>query len=449
MAEPGRRGENVADNVEEQLRAEINELRRQLEKQHPQASHASKRPSRGVLWSLAFVGVAAVVVAFFGGYLPQSQRQTALAKEAKDDSVALPIVNIVPVERSSSKSELVLSGDIQAVTEAPVLARASGYVAQRYVDIGDRVTKGQVVAEMNTPELDQQIIQANAARDQAQSALEQATATLDGGRKNAAMAATTADRWTSLVKKGAVAKQDAETYQSQSDYLRSNVQALEKAGNAAKSNVSAAEGAIGRLMTMKAFAKVKAPFDGVITQRNVDTGALVTESNTLLFRIAQTDRLRIYVNVPQGDATSVRVGQSADVKISSLPSQTFKGTVTRTANALDPATRTLLAEVQVSNSAGMLLPGMYGSVSFSTPRAEPPLVIRGDTLVVRSDGPQVAVVGDGNVVHYQKVQLGRDYGDRVEVTGGLTAGQNLVINPGDSVRDNVKVKPVLLAKGAR
>jgi RND family efflux transporter MFP subunit len=302
---------------------------------------------------------------------------------------------------------------------------------------------------MNTPELDQQILQAAAAREQAKSGLEQAMATLDGGKKNAAMAATTADRWTSLVKKGAVAKQDAETYQSQSDYLRSNVEALEKAVAAAKSNITAAEGNLGRLQTMKSFAKVKAPFDGVITQRNVDTGALVTESNTLLFRVAQTDRLRIYVNVPQGDATSVKVGQGADVKISSLPSQTFKGTVTRTANALDPSTRTLLAEVQVSNSAGMLLPGMYATVNFSTPRAEPPLVIRGDTLVLRSDGPQVAVVGAGNIVHYQRVDLGRDYGDRVEVTGGLTAGQNLVINPGDSVRDNAKVKPVLLAKGAR
>ncbi len=444
MAEAGPMGEDT----EARLRAEISELRRRLEQQHPHGAHEKKRPSAGVLWGLALAAVAAVVVAFFGGYLPQSQRQTALAKEAKDDSAALPIVNIVPVQRSSGRSELVLSGDIQAVTEAPVLARSSGYVAKRNVDIGDRVKQGDFVAEINTPELDQQINQATAAREQAQSALEQAMATLEGGKKNAAMAATTADRWNSLVKKGAVAKQDAETYQSQADYLRTNVQALEKAVNAAKSNVTAAEGNLGRLTTMKSFAKVKAPFDGVITQRNVDTGALVMEGQTLLYRIAQTDRLRIYVNVPQADATSIHVGQSADVKISSLPSQTFKGTVTRTANSLDPSTRTLLAEIQVSNSAGLLLPGMYGTVNFSTPRAEPPLVIRGDTLVVRSDGPQVAVVGQGDIVHYQRVDLGRDYGDRVEVTGGLTAGQNLVINPGDSVRDGVKVKPVLLTKSA-
>jgi RND family efflux transporter MFP subunit len=142
------------------------------------------------------------------------------------------------------------------------------------------------------------------------------------------------------------------------------------------------------------------------------------------------------------------VGQRADVKISSLPSQTFIGTVTRTANSLDAATRTLLAEVQVSNSAGLLLPGMYAEVNFTTARAEPPLIIRGDALVVRPDGPQVAVVGDGDIVHFQRVQLGRDFGDRVEVTGGLTAGQRIVVNPGDSVRDNVKVKPVLVAKSA-
>ncbi|HWE50617.1 MAG TPA: efflux RND transporter periplasmic adaptor subunit [Bryobacteraceae bacterium] len=449
MVEPGREGQNSGGDVEAQLRAEINELRRKLEQQHPQAAHGSKRPSAGVLWGLAFAAVAIVLVAFFAGYLPQSERQTALAKEAKDDSAALPLVNIVPVERSSAKSNLVLSGDIQAVTEAPVLARASGYIATRSADIGDHVKQGQLLAEITAPELGQQVSQAKASRDQASSALEQAMSTLEGGKKNAEMARVTAERWNSLVKKGAVARQDAETYQSQSDYLRANVQSLEKAINAARSNMAAADANLARLSEMQGYLKVRAPFDGVITLRNIDTGALVTEGQTLLFRIAQTDRLRIFVNVPQSDAAAVHVGQEAGVKIASLPSQVFKGTVTRTANALDPATRTLLAEVQVSNGPGLLLPGMYGQVNFTTPRAEPPLIIRGDTLVVRADGPQVAVVGDGNIVHYQRVELGRDYGDRVEVTGGLEAGQNLVINPGDAVRDNAKVKPVLLARNAR
>jgi RND family efflux transporter MFP subunit len=440
------RGTTLGQNTEEELRAEIYELRLRLEKQHPHATHEKKRPSAVVLWSLAVVGVIVVVVAFFAGYLPQSQRQTALAKEAKDDSVALPIVNIVAVERSSNKSELVLPGDIQAVTEAPILARASGYIVNRYVDIGDRVKQGQLLAEINAPELGQQVTQAKATREQAAAGLDQANANLEQGKTNSVMAGVTAERWNSLVKKGAVAKQDAETFQSQSDALRSNVQALEKAVSAARSSIAAADANLERLTEMEGYLKVRAPFDGVVTQRNIDTGALVTEGQTLLYRVAQTDRLRTYISVPQSDATSVRVGQKANVRIASLPSQTFIGIVTRTANSLDPATRTLLAEVQVPNQAGLLLPGMYAQVDFTTPRSEPPLVIRGDTLVVRSDGPQVAVVGAGDIVHYQRVQLGRDYGDRVEVIGGLQAGDRLVVNPGDSVRNSAKVLPKLLTQ---
>ncbi len=436
-------------STEEHLRAEIAELRRRLEKQHPHAAHEKKKPSAVLLWGIATVAVILVVVAFFAGYLPETHRQTALAKEAKDETAALPIVNVVPVEKSSGRSELVLPGDIQAVTEAPVLARASGYIVKRYADIGDRVKQGELLAEIDAPELNQQVTQAKAAREQAASGLEQATANLAQGKTNADMAKVTSDRWNSLVKKGAVAKQDADTYQSQFDAQRSSVEALEKAVAAAKSNIAAADANLERLTDMRGYLKVQAPFAGVITLRNVDTGALVTEGQTLLFRIAQTDRLRTYVNVPQSDASAVRVGQRAELKIASLPSQTFAGTVTRTANSLDAATRTLLAEVQVSNGANMLMPGMYAQVDFSTARAEPPLVIRGDTLVVRSDGPQVAIVGDGDVVHYQRVQLGRDYGDRVEVIGGLTAGQRLVVNPGDSVRNNAKVQPKLLDKASR
>jgi RND family efflux transporter MFP subunit len=192
---------------------------------------------------------------------------------------------------------------------------------------------------------------------------------------------------------------------------------------------------------MVGYLKVRAPFTGVITLRNIDTGALVNEGNTLLFRIAQIERLRTYLNVPQADATSVHVGQAANLKIPDLPSKNFVGTVTRTANSLDPSTRTLLVEVQVTNESGQLLPGMYAEVNFTTPRAEPPLIIRGDTLVVRADGPQVAVVGPGERIHYQHIQLGRDYGDRLEVLGGLQEGQRLVINPGDSIRENTRVKP--------
>jgi RND family efflux transporter MFP subunit len=183
----------------------------------------------------------------------------------------------------------------------------------------------------------------------------------------------------------------------------------------------------------------------VITQRNVDVGALVNEGSTLLYRIAQTDKLRIYVNVPQADSTAVHVGQPAKLSISDLPSKVFSGTVTRTANSLDPSSRTLLAEVQVANTAGLLMPGMYAQVDFTTPRAEPPLLIKGDALVVRSNGPQVAIVEPDKTVHFQLVTLGRDYGDRIEVLSGLQAGDRLVVNPGDNIQEHAKVNPVLLA----
>jgi RND family efflux transporter MFP subunit len=440
------------DRTEERLLAEIEELKRKLHEQHRDESHGghgkSGRPSAATLWILAVVAVLILVGAFFAGYLPQASRQTALAKSAKEDSAALPPVNVVAVEQASGKSQLVLPGNIQAVTEAPVLARASGYIKTRLADIGDRVKEGQLLAEIEAPELDQQVRQAKASVDQAGASLEEAAANLQQGKTNTEMARLTYERWNALVQKGAVSRQDADTYKAQFEALGQSVQSLEKAVNVAKSNITAAEANLGRLTEMQGYLKVRAPFAGVITLRNVDTGALVAEGNTLLFRIAQTDRLRTYVNVPQADSTSIRVGQTAQLKIPDLPLKTFTGTVTRTANALDPATRTLLAEVQVPNQDGLLLPGMYSEVNFTTPRMEPPLLIRADALVVRGDGPHVAVVGDDGVVRFHAVQVGRDYGDQLEVLGGLEKGQRVVISPGDVVRENAKVRPVLVNEKA-
>jgi RND family efflux transporter MFP subunit len=186
----------------------------------------------------------------------------------------------------------------------------------------------------------------------------------------------------------------------------------------------------------------------VITLRNIDVGTLVTNSSTLLYRIAQTNTLRTYINVPQSDADAIRVGQPAILTIPDLPGREFHGTVARTANALDPATRTLLVEVQAPNSDGILLPGMYSQVRLTAPRGNPSWLIPGDTLVVRPDGPQVALVGDDQV-HFQRIQLGRDYGDQIEVLAGLREGQRVVVNPGDSVRDGVKVTTVPLKEKAQ
>jgi RND family efflux transporter MFP subunit len=440
---------NETNTSEDRLRAEVEDLKRQLEEQkklHESGAHPRKGPSVVSLALIALTIVALIVVGFFAGYLPRQRREQVLAAESSESGRSLPAVNFARVERSATKTNLVLPGNIQAVTEAPILARASGYIRKRYVDIGDRVKTGQVVAEVEAPELDQQILQAGAALEQARSAVQQAQAAIEQGRANENLARVTAQRWDNLQKRGVVSKQENDTYQAQYAAQQANVQALEKALAAAGSNVHAAEANLARLNQLKTYQTVRSPFDGVITMRNVDTGALVNEGNTLLYRVAQTGTLRTYVNLPQSEAESVKVGQHAILTIAELPGHKFDGIVTRTANSLDPASRTLLTEVQTANGAALLMPGMFAEVDLSVPRKDPPLVIPGDTLVVRSDGPQVAVIGPDDTVHFTRIQLGRDYGDRLEVLSGLEDGQRLAVNPSDSVREGAKVKPVAAEK---
>jgi len=344
------------------------------------------------------------------------------------------------VTRSGGTSSLVLPGNIQAVTEAPLLARASGYIKSRSVDIGDRVKAGQVVAEIEAPELDQQIRQAQASIDQAASTIEQSQAALQQGQSNAALAKITAERSQKLFDRNVVSRQDNDTAQMQYAAQQANVSALEKAVAAARSSSSALQANLGRLNELKSYLTVRAPFAGVITVRNIDVGALVTEGSTLLFRIAQADRLRTYLNVPQADSGSVRVGQHATLLVPDLGGRKFSGLVTRTANALDPASRTLLTEIQVDNSSGALLPGMYTEVDLAVPRASPPMIIPADTLVVRGDGQQVAVVDRDGTVHFKLIHIGRDLGTNIEVLDGLEVGQMLAVNPGDTVREGARVK---------
>jgi RND family efflux transporter MFP subunit len=431
-------------NTEDQLRAEIEDLKRQLERQDAAGGGHGRQPSgpsRPTLVLLGLLLVALVVAGFFQGYLPRQRREKVLAAESKAGAATLPVVNVQLVKRSNGSATLLLPGNIQAITEAPVLARASGYLVKRLADIGDRVAAGQVLARIEAPELDQQIRQAQAAVDQANSTVQQADAAIQQGRTNANLARVTSERWNNLFAKGVVSRQEKDTYQAQYEAQQSNVQALEKAAAAARSNAAAVEANVRRLNQLREYQTVHAPFAGVITVRNVDVGALVNEGSTLLYRIAQTGRLRTYVNVPQGSADEVRVGQLATLSIADLPGRKFPGIVTRTANALDPASRTLLVEVQVPNP-GVLMPGMYTQVDLALPQNDPPLLIPGDTLVVRPDGPQVATVGPDDRVHFARIQLGRDFGDRLEVLSGLQEGQRVAVNPSDDVREGVQVKPV-------
>jgi len=310
------------------------------------------------------------------------------------------------------------------------------------VDIGDRVRAGQPLAEIEAPELDQQLRQAQAALQTAEASLEQALANYEQGKANLELARVTADRWKTLAAEGVVSKQDNDQRQAQLTAQAATVQALEKAISAQRSNVAAAEANIARLQDVLNYRVVKAPFDGVVTVRNVDTGALVVAGNTLLFRVAQMGMLRTYVNVPQANTASIHQGQAATLTIASMPGRLFKGTVARTAGALDPATRTMLVEVEVPNSDGVLFPGMYAQVDFSTPRAGAPILIRPEALIFRAEGTQVAIVRGDNTVHLQKVTVGRDYGDKLEITEGLKDGDTIVSNPGDTTREGAKIDPV-------
>ncbi len=440
----------LAENTEERLRREVEDLRRQLRQRDDagDAGHVEKpwNPSAVTMWSL-FLGVAVLIaIAFFAGYLPMQKRTLLLNNEARQQEESLPRAEVITVGRSASESAIELPGNIQASTEAPILARADGYIKRRLVDIGDRVRAGQPLAEIEAPEVDAQLNQARANLQQTRAALDQANANLEQGKSNLELARVTARRWANLSAQGVVSKQENDQYQAQYQAQTANVTALEKAIAAQRSNIAAAEANVARLDEVQGYRVVKAPFDGVITLRNVDVGALVNAGNTLLFRVAQTATLRLYVNVPEANTASVHPGQTARLSVASLPGRTFTGMVARSTGSLDPSTRTLLMEVDVPNPDGTLLPGMYATVDLSSPRVNAPLLIPGDALVVRGEGTMVAMVGADHKVHMQKIVVGRDFGDRMEVTSGLADGSVIIANPGELAREGVEVDPVPVAE---
>jgi RND family efflux transporter MFP subunit len=351
-------------------------------------------------------------------------------------------VEVIHVSRGSGETTLVLPGTMQAMTEAPILARADGYLKRRLADLGDRVQAGQDLAEIDAPELDQQIQQADAAVEQAQAAVEQAQANLAQSKANRDLARITAERLQTLNDRGIASQQDRDQSQAQLAAQDATVQAADKAISAQRSNLSAARANVARLRTVDAYRTVKAPFEGVITQRNVDVGALVSSGNTLLYRIAQTRTLRTYVNVPQSSVTAVHVGQAAALTLSDFPGRTFSGTVARLARALDPASRTMLVEVDVPNVDSALFPGSYAKVELIGSLANPPLVVPAAALVFRTDGAQLAVVRPDKTVHLQKVTVGRDYGDRLEILSGVDDGTTIVAVAGDIAREGAKIVPV-------
>jgi RND family efflux transporter MFP subunit len=330
-------------------------------------------------------------------------------------------VTVIPAKRAKPTSDIVLPGSIESLHESPIYARTAGYVESWTTDIGAHVKSGQLLAQIQSPEIDQQSAQAKADLGQLQA--------------NLTLAKHTVDRWVLLARDSVVTPQEVDEKQAAYD--------------AAVANLASGEANYKRLEQLQSFERVTAPFDGVVTSRSVDVGNLVSAGATLggsstsarpLFTVAGTDTVRVYVNVPQSAMSLVQRRASADILVRELPGSAFRGVVARNARALDAASRTLLTEVQIPNPKGVLLPGMYVEVRFAVTDSTPPLIIPANTLVVRTDGPQVAVVQSNHTVHYQKVQLGRDFGDRVEVVGGLDADAQLVVNPSDDIREGVQVK---------
>jgi len=434
-------------NEEERLRQENEELKQRLHAIEAHVGVPAKlwHPSRITIWSIFLIAIIVFVVAFFAGYIPLHQRTALVEAESGRQESALPRVQVLQVTRSTGQSELQLPGSIQAVTEAPVLARADGYVKRRMVDIGDRVTAGQLLLEIEAPEMEEQIDQAKANVQQTQAALAQAEANYQQGKSDTELAKITAERWSSLSTKGVVSRQENDVYQAQYQSRIANLQSLDKAIAAQRGTLAAGQANVARLQRMQSYLQVKAPFAGVITLRNVDVGALVNTGTTLLFRVAQTDTLRVYLNVPQTNANSVKTGQRADLTVANLPGRHFSGSVARTANSLDPSSRTMLVEVHVPNPDGALFPGMYAQVALSSARIDPPITVPSDALIMQPGGSTVAVVRPDHTVHLQKIEVGRDYGDRLEVMNGLHDGDIIIPNPGVA-REGLKIEPVPLAE---
>jgi RND family efflux transporter MFP subunit len=421
-------------------------------------------------WSI-LIGVAVLVALLVIGIVPRVRNHAErVAAAAAPDAGFVP-VSVATPRRADGPSDLLLPSNIQAIEETAIYARTSGYVRERHVDIGDRVTAGRVLAQIDTPELDQELSQARAALaqtraglaqaqanlTQAQANLQQARASLDQTKANEGFAAMTSDRFSRLEQAELIAHQDADekrtalataratTAAAQANVggMQANVGALEASVSAARANVAASEANVRRLTALQSFQRVEAPFAGIITMRGIDRGALITSGSgqgaSPLFRLARTDNLRIFVNVPQTYVRTIVAGQAATVLVPEFPQRAFAGTIASTAGALDATSRTLLTEVRLGNDDGALMPGMYAQVKFSVPPAADVWVVPATAVVTRAGAPQVLAVRADGTVRHVGVQLGRDLGQSMEVLSGLSGQERLVVSPPDGLKDGTRV----------
>src|SRR3984885_11740436 len=378
---------------------------------------------RSILTPIAIVFVVTVVLAIVG-IVRRQHTSTVLAKYT--ETVAPPTVSVeLPVLQQNAQ-EILLPGNMQAFTLAPIYARTTGYVKAWYHDIGTPVRKGELLAVIETPELDQQLASAKA---------DLATA-----KSNAGIAKVTSDRYSDLIGRNAVSQQDTDTA----------AQALE----ARNTQVASAQANVQRLEELVSFERIVAPFDGVITARNLDIGQLITATgststaggaisgNKEIFDISAVRTLRVFINVPQIYSPDAKNGTIAKLTLPQYPGRTFEGKLVRSSDAVDPATRTLLAEVDVDNRSGELLPGSYTEVHLNVSSEAPVLVVPVSSLILEPDGLRVATVDANHHVHMARVTPGRDYGTTVEVLAGLKPGDYIIGNPPDSLTDGEEVRVI-------
>jgi RND family efflux transporter MFP subunit len=361
----------------------------------------------------ALIALIAAIALGIWGEVSRVLARSALGKDTAES--AIPTVVTVKAERSTLGEELVLPGAVQAFVEAPIYARTNGYLKLWNTDIGTQVSKGQVLAEIESPEIDQQ--------------LTQALADLATAHANEALSNSTNARWQGLLATESVSKQDAE----------------EKSGDAAAKKAAADSAAanVARLRDLESFKRVAAPFTGVITARNTDIGALINAGQSAgseLFRIADTRKLRIFVRVPETFAAVTKPGLDADLRFIEHPNRSFTARVVRTANALDPVVRTLQVELELDNAKSEIFPGAYAEVHFKIPAGAETLRLPANTVLFRSAGLQVATLDSQQRVTLKSIVQGRDFGNTIEVLSGLAPDELVVLNPPDSIADGAQVR---------
>ena len=412
---------------------------------HPTAAQTAKRPGRRPVLAFFAVVFLVVAIAIAAGIVPRLSHQKTLAAAATTVEQRKPVVLASAVRLAPSTDTIDLPGDLQSIIESPIFARADGFLKTRLVDIGDHVKLGQLMAEIETPELDQQIAQARAALAQAQASLKELDADIQLSRANLDLARATLQRWQRLADKGVVSRQELDEKRADLGVKQAQTDRAVAALATAQETIRASDANLHRLEQLKSFSRVTAPFDGIVTARNVDVGYLINAGNggssREMFRVARLQPIRVFVNVPQTYVAEIRDGEAAELRVQERPGEVFPARVTNVSHSLDTNSRSMLVILESPNPGSVLYPGMYAQVRFpSAARAAKPLMrIPADTLLIDKSGTRVAVV-DRGIIHFRGIAVGQDLGSEIEVISGLNPGETVVSNPSDAVQEGIEVE---------